>query len=425
MTTASNSKHVYGPDAIGQVSHSDRVYIQNVAQISGAINAIAPLTSGQVNVIFNQYLPKGVLGELKVAESTHIVYATFAYAIEPRIVVNSGVGTHTESVVSGMAKLTTGADGADRSVLRTRLPLRYIPSQGIEANMTAIFSSGTGAQLQLVGALTDAEGFAFGMSGSIGGIYRRSFGATEFIEQANWNQHTLRGSHDWSKGNAYRIETQSHGFSLVRCSIEDPLTGHMVPVHEFYHGNNRTTPDVRSPATKLRAEIDNNGEDAACTLYVVAMDGRTQGSEGKVLPGGASGTGPTAGSGTHILTLRNKRLYFGEENQRTIVLKHMVVAVDGGADAFVDCFLNLAVSGTSFADVDTQNSICDLSNAGQLPPALSGALDGTIAMRNVSLFHTFEDIELAPEDTLTLVCRKFGGSNGVNVNCYLTWKEHQ
>jgi hypothetical protein len=404
------SKQIYtlGPD--GDLAHADRVYIQNAGDVAGE---------------------KAAFGGTQTTELHPVVALKFPYHINSGLIVTSGVSGGTLSQASGMAVLTTDETGSSFIAMESRRVIRYAPGQGGRGSFGAVMDLSTSGQKSLIGIGDESDGFFFGCSGDVLGIWHRNFGAEDFIPQSDWSQDRFDGtqiapSAIISNGNIYQIEYRWLGFGQITFSIEDKNTGGFRECHRIKYTNTHQVPSTDSPSFPLRVELDNNGDGAAQTIKTFSMAGFIKGrADGPSLLFGASGSTILNGSNevNNVLTIRNKDVFQGEVNRTPIVLRQLSAGADGGNEIIVELATDTPTSGGAWVDVNTNRSVVEINTTAVPSGEIQNINGGTMVGRNSAgtLNVTDDNIIVLPGETLSVIARRTGGT--INVFGFLTWKE--
>ena len=134
-----------------------------------------PIT-GEGHLEVEVHGPRTAFGEVRVAELTPLVQASFPYGINPEQwdTWTSAGGTVSASGGLATVSINTTADAFAR--LRTKRRLHYRPGQGGVARFTAVIPAGAANSQIVVGPITEESGWAFGRNGTAYGVLYRTGG---------------------------------------------------------------------------------------------------------------------------------------------------------------------------------------------------------------------------------------------------------
>ena len=203
--------------------------------------------------------------------------------------------------------------------------------------------------------------FSYTSSGSSTGtvVERQSGNATTnyWTYQANWNQDKLDGSGasgmtlDHSKLNVFQINYRWLGSGKILFSIEDDVTGDIIPFHSIHYTNRHSEPHLMNPSFRLgyvAANLSGLGSNSA-----VGGASAMAGIEGlsptiTYTTGKGSGTKTNLGSDSlhHLMSVRNIAIHAGKINLRNIELRKLSLSYAGNSPAEIFLGLNIPLSRT-------------------------------------------------------------------------------
>lgn len=214
--------------------------------------------------------------ELRVAQKTPIIELTSVYGVSELrdVVLTTGGGTVTNT--STEYQVSTTVSGADSAILESALRGRYEPGFAGEAGIgIRIPVSPIGTQMARFGLFDSQNGAFFGSTSTDIFVAVRRGGLDTVINQSAWNVDPLDGSGpsgatlNLSKGNIYQVVFTWYGYGIIefRVVLPNPTTGaqDVVIVHRYSPFGQTSFIDPNQP---LRAEVDNDGTEAAFDLFV-------------------------------------------------------------------------------------------------------------------------------------------------------------
>lgn len=188
--------------------------------------------------------------------------------------------------------------------------------------------------------------------------------------QDEWNHDVLDGSGDPvtnpsgmlldpTKLNVYQIQLRWLGAGMITFSIEDQISGQIIPVHTVHYTNQHTRPHLDNPSFKLGYVTYSLGSTTNLTVRGGSMMGAIEGDIRQTELNRAYSTSKsslnTSDTVYHMMTIRNPIITIGgitlENNTFTIntkelILKDISVAQQGNDPATIHVFID----GVSFSN---------------------------------------------------------------------------
>ena len=118
-------------------------------------------------------MQKASFGELTTAEATPVVQLNFNYNINEEL-VNVLDNNGTASIVDNMLSVSTGAQTNAKSVVNSKVALKYYAGQGTRIRSSGMFTTGVAGSMQVVGGGDSGDGLFFGYDGADFGVLKRS-----------------------------------------------------------------------------------------------------------------------------------------------------------------------------------------------------------------------------------------------------------
>ena len=175
--------------------------------------------------------------------------------------------------------------------------------------------------------------------------------AETWINKADWNINPNINV-DPQLGNVYQIQMQYLGFGGIRFYIEDPETAQFELVHVIRYANTSILPSVSNPIFRIGWGARNKGnttdivvQGASAAIFVegeIVVDGSSVGV-------GAEQAGIST-TRTTILSLQNRRTFFGAANRAEIIARSLVVATDTTKVAKFELVLNPVIASGEFLE---------------------------------------------------------------------------
>ena len=428
-----------------QIVNHDERYIAEVTPQSELVVTMGGGLGGQPHT--------DAFGRLRVSEPQTVFNNTFVSDLNPLEFSNSLVGngaiTHVPAQAS--ARLSTGGTASgDKAVLQTKRYVRYQPGKSQQVFLTSNLGAPKANVRQRVGLFDDNNGLFFEQTeaGASVNIRTSTSGSPVItsIPQSDWNIDTLDGmgpsgiNLDLSQAQIFVIDFQWLGVGRIRFGFD--INGLLYYCHEVLNANQSVIVYMATPHLPVRAEIENTAIAASLTtMDQFCMSVCSEGGVDEGVPKPfAAGRGITPlGVTTRrpVLSLRPRTTFNSLTNRGHITLASHQIVVNTN-NVLWELVLNGSLTGASFANVDTVNSIADIDTAATAITggvviargfAVAGGGTGTIqtstsqlsdALKHFELYNDFTG--LAP-DTLSLVMTSFTATS--NINACFNWTEQK
>lgn len=365
----------------------------------------------------------------------------FQYGISDLNTSFALVTTGTLFVQDSMAVLSTGTDPNGQVRFESKDSLRYRTGHEAYAFFTAIFTPGVPNSKQQIGVFDHEDGVNIGFNGTDFSIlFRRNGDPDIIIPQSDFNRDTLDGTGesgfnlDPSKLNLYRISYGWLGAAPIKFQVMRS-DGVWITFHVIERTNLFTGPSFKNPVLPIQAIVENSGNTTDIRLLtpswnvgIVANPDTTPAS--RFFSKSVSTTVASANTETHLLTLHNKDTFNGFNNKITV----RVAAISGGGNDFsnnptlIRLRKNAMVTGTSFSDIEIDDSVIEFSTAGTFvddgqPEAFLLGTNTFGSGPQVAFLHKNDYVvTFVPEETVTLTAECIG-SSGIVVFASISWEE--
>ena len=393
-------------------------------------------------------------GRFRVSEPFNIFDMQFTYDLQPLFFEESatGGGDVTHIANSSAARLTTGGTASgDGVIFQTKEYFRYQPGKSQLTVFTCILGAKTSDVRKRIGLFDADNGFFFEQDGSNLKIVRRTKTSGSVVDnavnQSSWNLDVLDGTGasgitlDESKDNIFVIDYQWLGAGRIRYGFD--FDGQITYCHEIKFANTDTVPFSVTGNLPFRAEIFNTALAAGTTTFDFTCCAIT--SEGGFNPLGIPGSVgstvlrnvTTANDPLPIISIR-PRTTFNSITNRGLVIPKKYELMSENATIYFEIILNGSLTGASFANVDTTNSLVMVDIAATAITGglvvdygfITGAKDknesGTIGEELLSKLVLANDIAGTTTDILTIAISIIN-SAGTASDCggSFTWKEER
>jgi hypothetical protein len=405
--------------------------INTISTLNNAINSKLSALSSCCTVT-TQNQSTTLYGMQQIDNRIDNISIQFQYGIPPTTTAyTQGGGTATTS--NSVLTLSTAASSSSIAQLQTNNTIVAQAGHEAYAYFTVAFTgSFTATSSQLIGPFDYQNGFAVGFDGSTFGIMYRSNTTNIFIPQSSFNGDKLDGTgtsgftYNPAFLNVFRI---SYGLAGASFQIMNSKA-QLITFHTLNFVNISSNPAVLQPYLPITARVENLTGTSILSMQTVSWNGGIIG-----MPNTSSYryyqqflTGATIGaSPTFLLAIRNKTTFNNQPNR----IQVKIMALGGGVtDGIITnfCIMNFikngTLTGTSFSDADSGNSVVEVSTSG------SYSSGGTVVWQRPSnssanaggyqLFpnETF-NIILLPGETLTAV----GSNSTAAVTVNIAWEE--
>lgn len=296
----------------------------------------------------------------------------------------------------------------------------------IATNSTLFYAEQNGSTVTIsVNSDGEKNGtYSFTSSTAVGSFVRTKAGATKqstHIPKTSWNG--VQISIDPTKGNLYQI-IYENGYSDIRFYIQESNTGKFVLVHTLPWNNTKTILNMLNPNLHMGAYCSSINSNPGSYVEVSHFAGFLAGKDEKTRnPRAYSSTKLVAKTPTVIMSIRNKRIFNGFQNQAEITPVYVTLANDGGKTAVFNIYsggtLNstqnyLSIGNNLISEIDIESTTL---TGGILLASFAVAKGQSIEV-NLSEF----DIKIPPTLTMNIVGYMTSGTAS-DLSASLTWYE--
>jgi len=375
--------------------------------------------------------------ELKTVQRNIDIETKFYYNINTLTLNTDHANGGSASVVNRQAVLSTGTNAAGRSFIRSKETVDYRVSQDIECSNTFVFPEVTGTPGSQVGPANckmflglqdeneqDYIRFGFDNGSTFLVEYGRS-GTNNRILQSSFNKDRLDGTTvidgvqskyapDFTKLQLIRIVFSWHGTQPFIFQIQKP-DGEWVTFHVETFVNRVALSSIGIPILPLGALIENTGSTNDNILdwqagQIAFIGDRNSRASERAFDIRVEDTSTV--NQEPLLSIRSKTTYAGLTNFINAQLQFLSLSADGNRFVSFTLYRNAILTGASFADVDTTNSVMEVDTAATSFTGTDEIVTfavGEIGQYNNNISDL--DIELYPGDTITLVANTGGTTN--------------
>jgi len=370
-----------------------------------------------------------------------LINTKFNYGISSYDTTTSTFGGGFVSSFTSMALVNSGTGSTGFAQVQSLSALRNRAGHEADAYFSAQFPTGGAAtSTQWIGLFDSQNGFAVGYSNINFALLYRNAGVNTVVFQSNFNQDPLDGSGpskfvlDPTKLNLFRIAFAWLGASPIKYQILSE-TGQWITFHTIERNNQFFVPSVRNPYLPMTAQVNKSGGASSLQLatggWNVGIIGEPSNSSSRYFTTNTL-TGAFIGvTERHILTLRNKPIFQGQTNRiaaRISFISGGNVNPDGNTSV-VRLYRNATVTGTTFTDVNTANSVMAVSTSGTYTPGTGTYLITLFTQTDnpttvVPIQADEITIILEPNETATFTGQRIS-SDGLNPRFFIgvSWEE--
>lgn len=399
--------------------------------------------------------PLDSFGRTRIAMPFNVFDAQFNYDTQPSLFHQLVIGGSVSHVPSRSAiRLSTdGTTLGNKAVFQSKQYFRYQPGKAHNIMWTSVLGIAETNVRTIIGLYDEEDGLAFILSELGIGVLRRTSTSGVPVDtitlQADWNLDTLDGSRnnknpsgmnlDTNKNNIFVIDMQWLGAGRVRYGFD--FSGHITYVHQIQWANTSLLPYMRTGNLPFRVEIENIGIatnvaaiDFTCVIInsgggskpfgLMRSTNNAEATDGSTpLRNVSSGNQPLP-----VISIR-PRTTFNSLINRGLVLPSQYQIISKTASIVYSLILNGSLTGASFADVDTENSIVEVD---VVATAISGGVViksgyvGGAAMEEFALAEITLSNNIAGDgtDVLSVVISLAGGTGSDCAGAF-TWKEER
>jgi hypothetical protein len=381
--------------------------------------------------------------ELVVGTRLDDIFINFQYGASNFNTTSSTFSSGFVNSFTSLAIVGTGTGATAFAQLSSIDPLRYRPGHEAELFFTAMFPNGAAAgSTQWIGIFDSLNGIAVGYNGTTFSILLRSNGIDTIVPQVSFNKDTLDGTGisgftlDTEFLNVFRIAYGWLGASPITLSILDQ-NGNWVTFHEFINNNVSAAPSFRNPYLPVTMQV--NKTSGASDVRIASAGWNTQvvaeRPSASIRSFSANGSVRQTSVGTpeqNFLTLRNKSTFQGAPNKIKLRVTSVSFAENNilNEGFIIRLKKGATVTGLSFSDVNTNNSIAEVSSAGNYVAGTGTLLFAQGGPDNLPTFLNFNLlppndllIELAPGEQITITVQETVSGQTVSGFGGLTWEE--
>jgi hypothetical protein len=385
-----------------------------------------------------------VFGDEVVGTREDLISIQFPYGISTYDTVSSTGSGGSVSSSNSMAIISSGTNPTGSAQLQSKRTLRYRAGHEAYVFFSAMFNNGgVATSTQWIGLLDSANGVAVGFNNTTFSVLYRNNGVNTIVPQSSFNIDPLDGT--GASGftlnpqtlNVYRIAYGWLGASPIRYQILAE-NGEWITFHQIISNNAISSPIFSNPMIPVTAQVTKT---AGATNIILSTASWNAGIIGE--PSNASSryfaaesgivnvTGSVSPTEQHILTVRNKSTFQSQSNKigvRITLFSASNINFNNGANTFLRLRKSATVTGTSFTDVNTANSVMEYSTAGTYQAGtgslqMAFALDTSFTLDLVAFIPGAEFyLEILPGETMTITAQQ---QNTVSSQVYasLSWEE--
>lgn len=383
---------------------------------------------------------------LRTSHPQSIFDAQMTYDLQPilfeAIKVNTGADV-THDATNRMALMTFAATPTGgKAFMQTYECFRYQPGRSHFIFCSFNFNGGVANCLKFAGYCDGTNGIQIQLNGTAWEIALLS-GTTlgnSTIAQTNWNLDKLNGTGtsgltlDSTKTQILVIDFQALYSGRVRVGFD--IGGQIVYAHQFLNANVSLYPYIQSANLPIRVGMTCTGTVSTTMNYIcssVSSEGGLSNSPTYTFT--TPNTAVTAANGvaTYLMALQPRTTFNSIVNRGKISLISIDFSVTGANNVFWQLCIGQALTGTSYANVNTTYSIMNLDTAGTLSGTPAIILDSGYASSNktatsaipVARYPITLDAAGSVRNLGTLVLLVTGIGGNTAMSAAMTWTEER
>jgi len=236
--------------------------------------------------------------------------------------------------------------------------------------------------------------------------------------------------------NVFRIAYGWLGASPITLSILDQ-NGNWVTFHEFINNNVNSGPSFQNPYLPVTMQVNKSSGASDLSIASAGWNALTvaERPSASIRSFAANGTQRQTGilpNEVNFFTLRNRTTFQDKPNNIKLRISSVSYSefTSSAATYIIRLRKNATVTGLSFTNVNTSNSIAEVSSVGTYVPGTGTLLFGQGGRRNLPIFLNFNFlpgnnilIELAPGEQITVTVQPLFTSPPASGFVGLTWEE--
>jgi hypothetical protein len=406
-------------------------------EFNGTFSVLANLSS----ICSSSSIAQGfisIFGDAIVEGRLDQVSNLFEYGVTSYDITTSTFSSGLIQSFTSMAIITSGTGATAFAQIQSKKYLKYMAGHDGYAFFSALWPNNSAGSTQWIGTFDANDGVAVGFNGTTFSILFRQNAVDTTIPQSSFNLDKLDGT--GSSGfvltttdlNVFRIDYGWTGGTQINFQILG-TTGKWISFHQINNTNVMSNPSFGNPILPLTAQVTKT---SGATNVTIATAGWNAGiiAEPSVAQsrfftaGQLTKTAISSVAETFIVAFQNKSTYQAKPNKVIVRISFASVGM-GVTGATVTVFRlvrNATITGTAFSDVDTANSVMQISTAGAYT-AGTGSSAFMFMNTNAVPSSTFipeKDLTvyLYPGETLTITGLNIAGA-GQTAVAMLAWEE--
>jgi len=375
-----------------------------------------------------------IFGRLRVSNPSTVLDSQFEYTKNPLVfdesLTGSATSTHLPDESAVRLRCTTAS--GDIAVRQSHRRIRWSPGKSMRFTFNILLGAKKTNVRKRVGYFDAEDGIFLEQDGSNLKLVRRTKTSGSVVDtavnQSAWNIDKLDGTGPSAITlDETKIQTFSLSYSLHRIRAGFFVNGQFWPVHDFISTNTLTTVPTRTPNLPIRYEIENTGTAASNTDLIhwsvsVLVEGENNREENGIPFTANNGvTAITVTTRRPVLSLRPAATFGGKTNYRRIIPKFFTIAHNATGVALWEVVYQTALTGASWAAVDTNSGFeVDVAATALSGGTVlySGYILGTNQSRNVAetLINDALSVTISlanVQDILTIAATNVTGSSSI------------
>jgi hypothetical protein len=339
---------------------------------------------------------------------TPVIQLSFAYGLNTGLLKSTVTGSGSVSSVSSVARVSTGTTLNSTALLESKKICKYYGGFGFLARFTAVFPpvSGTAGQYIGLGGGT-VNGLFFGRDSAGMYINHRNNSVDNKYYQNEWNNRLSQDQYSPEFGNVYQIRFAYLGYGCITFYVMGK-TGKFVEVHKIQYPSSSVSTSLTCPHLKLMMYITNGDSAQNFSFDSGSMAAFIEGEINRLASSVRSDfSASLTGSGTnvHLLTIRCRAVFNGITNFLTAYLNSLSMSVDGTKNTKVTVLKDAVVTGLTFSNYNTSNSIMESSATGSYSSGGSMILSLNLGKvgNTILQIDDHEDVYLSPGESFTFL----------------------
>jgi hypothetical protein len=316
-----------------------------------------------------------IFGDTIAEDRLDQVSNLFEYGITSYDITTSTFSSGLVQSFTSMAIISSGVSANGFAQIQSKKYLKYMAGHDGYAFFSALWPNNSAGSTQWIGTFDANDGVAVGFNGTTFSILFRQNAVDTTIAQSSFNLDKLDGT--GSSGfivtttdlNVFRIDYGWTGGTQINFHILG-TKGQWIPFHQINNTNIMANPSFGNPILPLTAQVTKTSGAPNVTIATAGWNAgivaEPNDAQSRFFTAGKLTATSLSNNETFIFALQNKLTYQGKPNKIIVRISFVSLGlgITGNAVSEFRLLKNATLTGTSFTDVDTANSVTQSSTVG-------------------------------------------------------------